>query len=355
MDTSEYTTSTESRANVGIGDTRADDDETSDDMVDAPASVMQYQEHVSALRHCASDGRHLARRFARRLLAQEVSRLRAVRGRFLCHYTGIIDMPGAFSILHEFKGGACMARTLRVLPRMPEGLLRVHLFAILHALKELHSQKVIHGRLAPDCVHTGEDGGIYVSFFGARLHALLRDHRCGGAVLYASPEALGGRWIDYSTDMWSLGCVALQGLLGRVPWDDGRLIDNSVLRRQLRDTSHGCGSALRIRADAVRLAKQHYNVETERPEVDSEAEAASAELLTLFASTTPLELVESELDSLQISANARDFLQQCFRRVPSQRPTPQQLLRHPWLRTTARTPPDHLQAQLATPVTVTQE
>ncbi len=96
--------------------------------------------------------------------------------------------------------------------------------AVGQALSYAHRQGILHRDIKPSNVLLGEDGSIYLADFGlARIaqagESTISSDMLLGTPQYISPEqARGERDLDAGTDIYSLGVVVYELLVGRVPF-----------------------------------------------------------------------------------------------------------------------------------------
>jgi serine/threonine protein kinase len=89
------------------------------------------------------------------------------------------------------------------------------------ALKYLHSKRVIHRDIKPENILIGLKGELKISDFGWSVHApnARRQTLCG-TLDYLPPEMVEGREHDHLVDLWSLGVLLYEFLVGAPPFED---------------------------------------------------------------------------------------------------------------------------------------
>jgi serine/threonine-protein kinase len=95
---------------------------------------------------------------------------------------------------------------------------------ILDALEAAHAAGVVHRDLKPSNIHLTRDGFVKLLDFGAARSATAHDDRVTetGEVIatarYMSPEQATGEPVDVRSDLYSLGVIMWELLVGRMPF-----------------------------------------------------------------------------------------------------------------------------------------
>jgi tRNA A-37 threonylcarbamoyl transferase component Bud32 len=129
---------------------------------------------------------------------------------------GLLAVEGGDTlVIEEYVEG----RTLR--ETMQTGLDRAHGFNLLSriafALAAVHGAGVIHRDLKPDnIILRGGDAPVLIDF-GVALLAGKREMPGAGTPAYMAPEQARGRSVDERADLYSLGVIAYELLMGERP------------------------------------------------------------------------------------------------------------------------------------------
>jgi aurora kinase len=146
------------------------------------------------------------------------------------------DAKRIFLIL-EFAGKGELYKHLRREQRFPEWKAAQYIAQMAAALKYLHKKHVMHRDIKPENILVGMHGEIKISDFGWSVHAPnnRRNTMCG-TLDYLPPEMLtrgGGKDNFYSekVDLWSLGVLAYEFLVGEAPFEDTQVMTQRKITR----------------------------------------------------------------------------------------------------------------------------
>ena len=140
---------------------------------------------------------------------------------------GVEEHGDGLMLITEYSS----SNALSILLRTP-GKLDVRAFldaaiSMAEALADIHRRGLIHGDVRPQNILLGEGGQVKLTGFGVdsivtREKEEIYCHRVLSEVLpYISPEQTGrmNRSVDYRTDLYSLGVVFYEMLVGRRPFE----------------------------------------------------------------------------------------------------------------------------------------
>ncbi|CAB1120031.1 unnamed protein product [Ectocarpus sp. CCAP 1310/34] len=122
-------------------------------------------------------------------------------------------------LILEFAPGGELYKTLQK-GRFSEAKGARYVLDVAQALAHCHKKNVIHRDLKPENLLIGSTGGLKLADFGWSVHApnSRRNTLCG-TLDYLPPEMIEGREHDSSTDIWSLGVLAYEFIVGVPPFE----------------------------------------------------------------------------------------------------------------------------------------
>ncbi|XP_057785162.1 mitogen-activated protein kinase kinase kinase 1-like [Salvia miltiorrhiza] len=92
---------------------------------------------------------------------------------------------------------------------------------ILHGLKYLHDQGVVHRDIKCANILVDTNGLVKLADFGLAKATKLNDVKsCKGTVFWMAPEVVRSQGYGLPADIWSLGCTVLEMLTRRFPYGD---------------------------------------------------------------------------------------------------------------------------------------
>ncbi|RPD74306.1 kinase-like protein [Lentinus tigrinus ALCF2SS1-7] len=150
---------------------------------------------------------------------------------------------------------------------------------ILQGLAYLHSRKTIHRDIKPPNILLTREGVVKLCDFG--VSGELINSVAGtftGTSLYMAPERLSGNDYKIQSDVWSTGITLLELVTNRFPFP----------------------------TDLAAIELMMYIVQNEPPELEDE-------------------------EDIVYSTEMKDFIKKTLTRDPVSRPTPSQMLAHPWI------------------------
>ena len=109
---------------------------------------------------------------------------------------------------------------------------------IIEGVSFAHSRGIIHRDLKPDNILIGFGGSVKISDFGlahgvSSGQDITRTGECVGSPLYMAPEQLRGGKYTEASDIYSLGIIAYELLVGKVPFPGDSYL--AVARAHIED------------------------------------------------------------------------------------------------------------------------
>ncbi|KAF7666680.1 hypothetical protein LDENG_00096800 [Lucifuga dentata] len=102
----------------------------------------------------------------------------------------------------------------------PEDTSATYVMELADALNYCHSKKVIHRDIKPENLLLGANGELKIADFGWSVHtpSSRRSTLCG-TLDYLPPEMIEGKTHDEKVDLWSLGVLCYEFLVGKPPFE----------------------------------------------------------------------------------------------------------------------------------------
>lgn len=129
------------------------------------------------------------------------------------------DATRVYLILEYAPLGA-VYRELQKLSKFDEQRTATYITELADALSYCHSKRVIHRDIKPENLLLGSTGELKIADFGWSVHApsSRRTTLCG-TLDYLPPEMIEGRMHDEKVDLWSLGVLCYEFLVGNPPFE----------------------------------------------------------------------------------------------------------------------------------------
>uniref|UniRef100_A0AAA9S080 non-specific serine/threonine protein kinase n=1 Tax=Bos taurus TaxID=9913 RepID=A0AAA9S080_BOVIN len=129
------------------------------------------------------------------------------------------DATRVYLILEYAPLGA-VYRELQKLSKFDEQRTATYITELANALSYCHSKRVIHRDIKPENLLLGSAGELKIADFGWSVHApsSRRTTLCG-TLDYLPPEMIEGRMHDEKVDLWSLGVLCYEFLVGKPPFE----------------------------------------------------------------------------------------------------------------------------------------
>merc|ERR1712059_189157 len=136
-------------------------------------------------------------------------------------------------LILEFAPRGEMYKSLQKQPknRFDEPRSSKYIGQMADALRYCHSKKVIHRDIKPENLLLDMKGDLKIADFGWSVHApTSRRATMCGTLDYLPPEMIEGSLHDEKVDLWSLGVLTYEFLVGKPPFEAG---DNNETYRRI--------------------------------------------------------------------------------------------------------------------------
>ncbi|CAM9698360.1 unnamed protein product [Phaeothamnion confervicola] len=140
-------------------------------------------------------------------------------------------------LILEFAPGGELYKRLQKHRRFSEPVAAKYIQEMAQALRYCHEKHVIHRDIKPENLLIGARGELKIADFGWSVHApTSRRTTLCGTLDYLPPEMVEGREHDEAVDIWSLGVLCYEFLVGVPPFEaEGH---NATYRRISRVDLH---------------------------------------------------------------------------------------------------------------------
>ena len=158
---------------------------------------------------------------------------------------------------------------------------------IASALAALHTHGVIHRDVTAGNIMCLPDGRFVLLDFGlargAARTTLTEAATMVGTLPYMAPEILRSESVDEASDLWSLGVVLFEALIGHLPWGEGQPTLQMALAIARLDTSPEVLASASLRTGVAALLAELLHPDPRRRMRDAAAVAARLEALAADA------------------------------------------------------------------------
>ncbi|KAK2144620.1 hypothetical protein LSH36_743g01027, partial [Paralvinella palmiformis] len=123
-------------------------------------------------------------------------------------------------LILEYAPKGELYKVLQKAKRFSESVTASYIFQLADALMYCHSKNVIHRDIKPENLLLGLRGELKIADFGWSVHApSSRRATLCGTLDYLPPEMIEGHLHDEKVDLWSLGILCYEFLVGNPPFE----------------------------------------------------------------------------------------------------------------------------------------
>jgi TolB-like protein/Flp pilus assembly protein TadD/tRNA A-37 threonylcarbamoyl transferase component Bud32 len=158
---------------------------------------------------------------ARERFTHEAQAVSSLEHPNICSIYEIDESPAGqmFIVMPCYEGESLQQKIVRGPMKIDEAIETAS--QVASGLARAHEKGVIHRDIKPANIFITKDGAKIVDFGLAKLAAHTKLTKTGttvGTTMYMSPEQARGQETDQRTDIWSLGAVLYEMLIGRPPF-----------------------------------------------------------------------------------------------------------------------------------------
>lgn len=134
-------------------------------------------------------------------------------------YGYFYDQSRVYLIL-EYAARGELYKDLQKLKRFPEERAAYYVRSLALSLLYCHEKNVIHRDIKPENLLVDSKGEVKIADFGWSVHApSSKRHTLCGTLDYLPPEMVEGQAHDKTVDIWSLGVLCYEFLVGSPPFE----------------------------------------------------------------------------------------------------------------------------------------
>lgn len=160
-------------------------------------------------------------------IEDEISLLGRLQHPHLIKCLGATKHTGHFNIFLEWMPGGSITNLLSKYGPFDEKIVISYTRQILQGVGYLHQNQIIHRDIKGANILVDSSGkNIRIADFGAAARLATQITGAGefqgqllGTVAFMAPEVLRGESYGRSCDVWSVGCVVIEMVTGRPPWN----------------------------------------------------------------------------------------------------------------------------------------
>jgi len=176
---------------------------------------------------------------ARKRFEREARAAAAVHHQNVVAVYDCFEVRGALYIAQELVNGEDLAAVLGRTRKLEPRLAALVALEIARGLEEIHARGVVHRDLKPANVLLGAGGEVKIADFGIALEGcgdgLTRPGTMVGSLPYMAPEQILGENVDYRSDLFLLGMLLYELLVGEPPFRESEAGAGDTLLDRMRN------------------------------------------------------------------------------------------------------------------------
>jgi len=177
-------------------------------------------------------------RKARQQILNEVNLLTQAQHPFIVKLTDTLQDPQCIYLVMEHLPGGDLFEYMTKCGALPESAAQFYIANVLCALEHLHDHQIIYRDLKPENLVLDQNGYLKLIDFGfaKKLEDNEKTYTLCGTCAYMAPEVLGREGHNQPADMWSLGVLLYELMVGAPPYNstyDHPTLCNEIMARKL--------------------------------------------------------------------------------------------------------------------------
>jgi serine/threonine protein kinase len=153
-------------------------------------------------------------------MMQEIDLLKNLHHPNIVKYHGFVTSTENLYIILEYCEGGSLQNMCKTFGKFPETLVALYLSQVLQGLLYLHEQGVIHRDIKGANILTMRDGLVKLADFGVATKGNVGESSVVGTPYWMAPEVIQLSGATTASDIWSLGCTAIELLDGKPPYSN---------------------------------------------------------------------------------------------------------------------------------------
>jgi serine/threonine protein kinase/Flp pilus assembly protein TadD len=155
--------------------------------------------------------------------SNELKYARKIIHKNVCRMFDLGEEEGTHYITMEYVSGEDLKSMIRMMGRLSPGQAVSITRQVCEGLAEAHKLGVVHRDLKPQNIMIDREGNARIMDFGIARSLKAKGITDGGIIIgtpeYMSPEQVDGKEIDQRADIYALGVILYEMLIGRVPFE----------------------------------------------------------------------------------------------------------------------------------------
>jgi len=174
-------------------------------------------------------------------------------------YSYFHDKSKVYLILEYAPGGELYKKLIKE-KRFNEQVAATYMVQLIDALLYCHEKNIIHRDIKPGNLLLGSKGDLKIADFGCSVHteSSARTALCG-TIDYISPEMVQGSKYDEKVDLWTIGVLCYEFLVGETPFNgkDRKTMYENILSSNYHFPDFVSSSAQEVIMNLLKIDPSH--------------------------------------------------------------------------------------------------